>query len=398
MRICLLTSSYPRFDGDIAGNFIRELCVELTGRGFVFEILTPSDQSGLNDCSDPGITVNRFRYFPFRRLQRLAYGDGMEENLKSGRFLNLLLPLFFICFVFRAFRLALRCDLVWSHWVLPSGIVGEITTRLLGKPHIITVHSITPFALSVAGRTISAQTCLTAVSRTIQSALTLSPKTLPSRSIHRIPLGVRRRPALCTAEKKELRKKYKLGDAFIILSMGRLIKIKGLHHAVRAVADMPRTLLVIAGEGPCREELVQLAKATNAPVRFAPFLRGEEKHDWLGLCDIFIAPSLVLPDGRAEGLPVSIIEALSEGKPVVACDSGGIKEVIQNGFNGLLLQPGDTDGLQRAIETLRIDKNLRTTMGNNALASASGYSIGSTADRYAELFHRCSRPPGNHRA
>ena len=67
MRICLLTSSYPRFEGDVAGNFIRELCVELTRRGFLFDIVSPDDHTPPGELADRGITVTRFRYFPIRR-------------------------------------------------------------------------------------------------------------------------------------------------------------------------------------------------------------------------------------------------------------------------------------------------------------------------------------------
>ena len=78
MHICLLTSSYPRFEGDIAGNFIRELCVELVPRGFSFTVVATSDGSQRCMPAEPGITITPFTYFVPRRAQILAYGAGIE--------------------------------------------------------------------------------------------------------------------------------------------------------------------------------------------------------------------------------------------------------------------------------------------------------------------------------
>jgi phosphatidylinositol alpha-1,6-mannosyltransferase len=396
MRICLLTSSYPRFEGDVAGNFIRELCVELTRRGFLFDIVAPDAHTPPGELADRGITVTRFRYFPIRRFQRFAYGDGIEENVKRNPARALLLPLFLFSFLARAWKTARRCDMVWSHWLIPSGVAGEVVARLQRKAHCITVHStpsetMTGLLRPILGR----RTRLVTVSRTLQRRLAVALGKNPQ-SIHRIPMGVRTGIRASARDREALREKYGFGKEFIVLFMGRLIKIKGVHLLVRATRNLPHTLLLIAGEGPCRQDLETLARRLGAPVRFEPFLRGTKKFEWLSLCDIFASPSLRLRSGRSEGLPVSILEALASGTPVVACDSGGIGEAVIDNCNGFLVTHCDEAALQEALTRLRMDDLLREKMGARALESACAYRLDAVADRYARLLRDCSLPGEPH--
>lgn len=144
MHICLLTSSYPRFEGDIAGTFIRDLCRELVFRGFAFTVLVPADRASRRLPEEPGIAVTPFTYCIPRRLQRLAYGAGIEENLRLHPLRRLLIPPFAMTLITAAIREARRSDLLWSHWLFPAGFAGATAARLLGKPHLVTAHSAPP--------------------------------------------------------------------------------------------------------------------------------------------------------------------------------------------------------------------------------------------------------------
>ncbi len=389
IRICLLTSSYPRFEGDIAGNFIRELCKELVPHGFRFTVVAPADVKYPRPLNDRDINVTRFNYMFPHRWQTLAYGDGIEENLYIKPLRSVAIPTFLLSFITRALLVSRGCDIIWSHWLLPAGLVGEITARLARKPHCITVHSAAPIRLLRYMRFfIRDSSKIAAVSRRLQEHLT-NVLGRDTRQVHYMPMGVRLPTHLLRSDKTELRKKYGLGDEFIILFMGRLTRIKGLHTLIGAARGLERTLLVIAGEGHCKKDLIKKARRLNAPVRFEGFLTGAKKIDWLALCDIFAAPSLFLPGGRSEGLPVSVLEALAAGKPVVASDTGGLNEVITDRCNGLLVPPGNEAALREGIETLRKNPKLRNRMSKNTLKASSEYTISASAKRYAQLFKSC---------
>ena len=97
--------------------------------------------------------------------------------------------------------------------------------------------------------------------------------------------------------------------------------------------------LIVAGDGPLRSPLEAEAHAQGLPVRFVGEVLGRDKRQWLAAADLLVLPSLQLPDGRTEGAPVVIWEALASGLPVVASAVGGT--TAQLGGCGLAVPPGD---------------------------------------------------------
>lgn len=385
MRICLLTSSYPRYEGDIAGNFIRGLCNELAARGMLIEVVAPGDTQIHSPLPDAGIRVHRFRYAAPRRLQALAYGDGLEENLRRRPLRMLLFPSFLSSFLHTAWRVARGCDLVWSHWLFPAGLIGGLASRITEKPHVLTLHSSPPRAAKPLARFIIGDNCrVVAVSRGL-AAQAHGALNIPDERIRHIPMGAR--TIFLEKNMQELRSRYQLDDRFTILYMGRLVPIKGVETLVQAMKDIPGSVLVIAGEGGQLQRLREMARRLNAPVRFEGFVHGVKKLDLLSLCDIFASPSLVMNGGRQEGMPVSVIEALAAGLPVVASSTGGLPELITDGHNGFLVPPGDAPALSCAIRALRNDQALRERMSRNARASAAPYALHRVASQYAALFN-----------
>ncbi|HAW57503.1 MAG TPA: glycosyl transferase family 1, partial [Bacteroidales bacterium] len=86
-----------------------------------------------------------------------------------------------------------------------------------------------------------------------------------------------------------------------------------------------------------------------------------------------------------EGLPLAILEAMSIGKPIIATPVGGIPEVIDNGRNGLLVEP-DADKVVQTINTLLNDEELRTTLGRNAYVDSKKYTWENSAKKFLEIF------------
>jgi glycosyltransferase involved in cell wall biosynthesis len=98
-------------------------------------------------------------------------------------------------------------------------------------------------------------------------------------------------------------------------------------------------------------------------------------------CDIFVAPS------RYESFGLILVEAMRHGKAVVACDIGGMREVVTNGETGLLVRPEDTDALAAAIGGLADDKDMRTRLGQRALESyTTTFTRAATAERALRFY------------
>ncbi len=124
--------------------------------------------------------------------------------------------------------------------------------------------------------------------------------------------------------------------------------------------SMPGLKLFVVGDGPLKEKL--RSRSIEYHIDRNVIFTGEQHADgvqkMLQISDIFVLPSLF-----REGLSIALIEAIGMGLPVVASDVGGNPEIVEDRRNGFLFQPGDTDGLARALETLIRDPDSRTRMG-----------------------------------
>jgi colanic acid/amylovoran biosynthesis glycosyltransferase len=135
----------------------------------------------------------------------------------------------------------------------------------------------------------------------------------------------------------------------------RLIEKKGLRVSLRAFAKFaarhPASTFTIAGEGPLRNELGQLAAELDVAdkVFFPGFISQTQLRDLFYQSHIFLHPSEVGGDGNQEGVPNSMLEAMASGLPVFATKHGGIPEAIENGRSGILVNERDDDALVVAL-------------------------------------------------
>lgn len=187
-------------------------------------------------------------------------------------------------------------------------------------------------------------------------------------------------------------------DSFVIVFVGYVGPVKGVHLLVEAIKrlypDLNRLKAYIIGPtGPNAEtesisSYVQtlMNNAINLPVEFLGFLDNTSKQfrQYLSAADVFVLPSL----NEAQGLVV--LEALAMGKPVIASDVGGLGEMIGKDI-GYTVTPGDIDNLAATIRYLcnnprevdRLKSNCRSFVEHN-------YTWSSIAKRYIDLFERCT--------
>lgn len=156
----------------------------------------------------------------------------------------------------------------------------------------------------------------------------------------------------------------------VILCIGTLHEVKGQSYLLQACQLLhDRGIEVechLVGDGPDRAALALLVTQLGIDdlVHFHGSQRREGVVMLLHRADIIAAPSVPSKDGRREGIPVALMEAMAVGKPVVGSHLSGIPELIEDGKTGLLVPPGDAGALANALEKLVRDPVLRQQMGD----------------------------------
>ncbi len=330
MRVCVLTTSYPRRAGDLAGSFVADQVENLRSAGVEVDVVSPQD----------------FRHFG------IAYGDGIAQNLKAAPWKAALVPAFLAAYAHEARLRARNVDVVHAHW-LPSGLAALAT----GKPYVLQVWGTD---VELARRAPALFRPVVRRARVVvaaSSALAKDARALGAREVHVIPGGVEipehvREPA----------------EPPHVLYAGRLSPEKGILEFVEATRGLPR---VIVGDGPLRDRV--------------PEALGFVPHDRMGA--FYEAAAVVCVPSRREGYGFVAHEAMAYGRPVVATRVGGLVDAVDDGVTGLLVT---RKGLRAAIERLLADPGMRRRFGRAAHAKAKAQlapaaEAGALIDLYAGI-------------
>ena len=406
MKILVLTTSFPRYKGDFAGNFVYELAKRLKEEGFAVIVLAPHHPDTRLQENMEGLKIYRFPYFYPYRLQKLAYGNGFPDNLKRSNLAKIQVPLFFLFELFFAIKIVKRMniDVIHSHWIMPQGLVGAICKEFLEVPHIATLHSseITLMKKILAGRKIAefivnnTSVVVSVSSHRAGELLTfISPKISneAKEKIKIIPMGVDISNFKNEINKDELKVKYGINSKFVVLFVGRLVEVKGCEYLIegfKSVVDkFGDVQLVIVGSGPLETKLKKVVEELNLKehVKFEGFVEHSKISDYYSLSDILVFPSIVDSSGFEEGLPVVLLEALAVGKPVVATRTKGVMEVIEDGQNGFLVEQKNPGEIDEKVLELFNDEELRMEFSKNALETSKKYDWDVIVKKYKKIIN-----------
>jgi glycosyltransferase involved in cell wall biosynthesis len=357
--IGVLCTSYPRGPDDHAGSFVRTRVHALAAAGQAVEVIAAGAGSEW--------TEDRVRVFrvPAARAAQIFYAGGAPEALESGG-LGKRARAWLEAGQFTARMTALVAqhaagwNAVESHWLAPSAFVAcAAAPHLRHRAH---AHGGDVFLLArfPGGASLARLLCRSGTELVFASADLRerfarlcgdSPEVLGARTlVEPAPydsLLFRPRPA---DERHSLRGRLGLAR-FTVLAAGRLVPIKGLDVLVRAVGHLPlwvRPTLVIAGTGPEEPRLRRLAAACAVDLRLPGLLGPTRLAEWMTAADLFVHPCRSLPNGRSEGSPVVVREALAAGLYVVASAEGGLPEL--DGRERLtLVAPDDPSALAAKI-------------------------------------------------
>jgi glycosyltransferase involved in cell wall biosynthesis len=163
-------------------------------------------------------------------------------------------------------------------------------------------------------------------------------------------------------------------DSLNLLFLGQIGKRKGVFDLLNVLAEnkeefKDKVKLTIGGIGDVdRLQKTLSDNRFNGDVTYAGWVNGSTKARLLNSCDVYVLPSY------HEGLPISVLEAMSYGKPVISTNVGGIPEIVRPGFNGWLFKPGDHQALNTIIREAMNNKDLLKQYGNNSLSLSKNYT------------------------
>ncbi len=387
LKILVLTTTFPRYENDILPRFVYDLSLGIAKKGNEVYVIAPHAHKSQLKEKIQDIFVYRFVYFFPKKYQKLAYHGGILQSSNKGVLNRIQIPLLFTKELFASLILIKKkkIDIIHSHWIIPSGLIGALCKKITGTKHIATLHAGGIIALNnmkfnkiIGNFIIKNSDHITVVSSYIKDCLkqSISPNLTKylDKKTSIIPMGVNLNQ-FNKKNKQELKKIYNLEDKFILLFFGRLAEKKGISYLIKAVPELIRkdinTTLIICGDGPEKENLVDLVKNLNISnnVIFTGFVNNEDKINYFCLADILIIPSIKTKQGDTEGLPVVVMEGMAACLPVVATDSGGTCDAIKNLKTGILIKSKSTEQIKEAILLIKNDFELKNKI------SKSGYEF-----------------------
>jgi len=276
-------------------------------------------------------------------------------------------------------------DVIHAHWASYPSTAAMILGRLLGKPFGFTCHAHDIF---VHDHLLQEKLASAAVPVTISRYnVAWLAKRVTARARERLSV------VHCGVDLPNLPFQQDGREEDLIVTVGRLDPIKGFDILVDALAELKRQgrrlRCQVIGEGPLRRELQARIDrhGLSELVRLVGARPQDEVRAALCAATIFTLPSVVAPNGDRDGIPVSLMEAMAAGAPVVSTRVSGIPELIEDEREGLLVSPHDPRALGQALARLLDDAALRRRLAVAARAKIEReFDAAREANKLLELF------------
>lgn len=384
--LLITASTFPRFEGDTEPRFILDYAKAMQ-KYYDVTVLAPSFPGAALQEIMEGVNVIRYRYF-FNSLETLCYPGAIVPRIKEKKIRAILIPFLFIGLYRSLHRISAEYDVIHAHWFIPQAIIHSF----INKSFYITGHGGDVTSLNkgimhrLKQRAIRKSSGIILVSQRLKDVFMDNYPEVDKDSIRIISMGCNTKSFSPVHREEQF---FKQGEKQVVLFVGRLAEKKGVKYLIDAVKRIDNVELVIVGDGPLNHELKEQVTqlGISEKVQFLGAKPHEELKKIYASADIFCAPSVVAEDGDEEGLPCAVLEAMASGLPIVACDSGGIREVIHDEINGFVVEQKNSEALSCALKRLLADKTLRTAFIQRGHETAKEFDYDTIAARYYEVLN-----------
>ena len=275
----------------------------------------------------------------------------------------------------RLTRLFRGVDVVHTHGHFAVNVLARVAARLAGARVLSHMHIQNAFragrgrGMQIAIDNATARLCFALVAVSESTRDDLVRQGYPGARITVVPNGVAVEPA----------RPVRLADGPTILEVARLAEVKGQATLIRAVQRLDATAVLVGRDLESGGRYEDILRALGGRVVLAGYR--SDVPALLAGCDVFCLPS------RAEGMPLVVLEAMAQGKPVVATAVGGTPELVVDGETGLLVPPDDAEALAGALGRLLSDPELAQRMGAAGRARVErDFSLAASTARVLALY------------
>lgn len=420
LDLLFLTQTYPRFPGDGAGPFIRDLALGLARGGDRVTVLVPHAEGVVGSESPVGsagagettgrraggwVRVVSFRYAP-QSWEVLGYGRSLEADERVKGKAALVAPLYALAARRAVARqvAARRFDLVHAHWLVPNAVAAAPLRRRppapgrSGRPAFAAgLHGSDVFLAERPGVRRAARFALGRTDLLTGCSPELVDRVcalgFPRERSAVIPYGVDV-AAFSPGRERGRGWRERLGipaEAPLVLGVGRMATKKGFHVLMEALpsvlAARPEVHVVLAGGGDRLAELRAAASRWPGRVHLPGPARHDELPDLFRAADLFVMPAVHDPAGNVDGLPNVVLEAMASGLPVVASRVSGIPLAVEDQETGLLVPEADAAALAAALARLLGDPAAAREMGERGRRRAEAeLTWDAVAARYRQAY------------
>lgn len=290
-----------------------------------------------------------------------------------------------------------RFDVINTHFVLPSGPVGDALSRAGAIPNVLSVHGgdlYDPSKWTSPHRHALLRAWVRRLLRRADVVVGQSTNTLdnarrfyaPEIDGVRIPLGIKRPVGQGIGHRPDFGCR---ADEVLLVTLGRLVPRKAVSQLLTHVRELanPAVRLLILGSGPEETSLRRqcAAEGLDRQVRFLGAVAETRKFEILRMCDVFVSTS------QHEGFGLVFLEAMASRLPVVCYDHGGQTDFLEDGITGFVVPLNDPDRFRARCERLIADRELRLRMGEENWRRVQELFIERCAASYERLFEGARR-------
>lgn len=400
MRVLVITSAFPAWEGDPRGTFIDQLTRAIAEQGVEVIVLAPGAPGAAAAEVRHGVQVRRATYW-IGRWQTLAIGvSGIVPNLRRRPWLVVQLPVLVATLTWHAVRLARGATLIHAHWVYPAGLAGLVAARVRGIPLVVTSHG---GDLNLARRSRLLRVLVRWVGRSADVCIGVSHAMVdelrrngvPAERAHFVPLGVA--PADVGRGPPDpghaLLQEFARQPGLRVVYVGSLISRKSVMTLLEAHAlaqeDGREVACLVVGKGPTEADLRAFVRRRGLRhVFFAGEQPPQAIRAWMRAGHVLVLPS------RSEGRGLVLAEAMAEGLPIVASDIPGPRELALPGRTGYLFPPGDAGALADCLRRFT-DPSVRNRLGEagRVLVEEQGLTVDASARRHVAVYRTLEATP-----